>query len=180
MSIENNIKKELKEFQHIAENEAAIDEKLNELLALLAKTELDSDKAKAYQQKFDDAIKRPATTDPIEAFKSLDTSNASREELLDEFSILLSSNPLDSKISKKYLRGERLSKIVLIIISLVMITMGFAMIIMPAPPFFEMFTIYYFSNDDGITLMDLISLLIILAGVYLLIKSIYRNLALKR
>ena len=180
MSIENNIKKELEEFEHIAENEAAINEKLNELIVLLAKSDLNSDTAKFFQQKFDKAINKPgANPDAIAAFKNLDTSTASREELLDEFSILLSSNPLDSKVSKKYLRGERLSKIVLIIISLVLITMGFAMIIMPAPPFFEMFTIYYFSNDDGITLMDVISLLIILAGVYFLITSIIRNPARK-
>jgi len=180
LSIENNIKKELEKFQHIAENEAAIDEKLNELLTLLSKTDIDSDKARVFQQKFDKAIHKQTTgSDPIEAFKQIDISNSSRADLLDEFSILLSNNPLDSKISKKYLRGERLSKIVLFVISLVMITMGFAMIIMPAPPFFEMFTIYYFTNDDGITLMDLISLLIILAGIYFLIKSIYRNPARK-
>ena len=56
-----------------------------------------------------------------------------------------------------------------------MITLGFGMIIMPAPPYFEMFTIFYFNQNDGITIMDLISLLIILAGIYLLIKAIVRN-----
>lgn len=56
-----------------------------------------------------------------------------------------------------------------------MIIMGFGMIIIPAPPFFEMFTIFYFNRNDGITIMDLISLLIILAGVYFLIKGIYPN-----
>jgi hypothetical protein len=176
LSIENNIRKEIHEFEHIAENETAINEKLNELIALLTKSDLNSDTAKFFQQKFDKAIQKPEkNNETIEAFQNLDTSKASREELLDEFSILLSNNPLNSKISKRYLRGERLSKIILIIISLVLITMGFAMIIMPAPPFFEMFTVFYFSNDDGITLMDLISLLIILAGIYFLIRSITRN-----
>jgi hypothetical protein len=56
-----------------------------------------------------------------------------------------------------------------------MIIMGFGMIIIPAPPFFEMFTIYYFNQNDGITVMDLISLLIILAGIYFLIRGIYPN-----
>jgi hypothetical protein len=65
----------------------------------------------------------------------------------------------------------------LILISLVLIMLGFAMIIMPAPPYFEMFTIFYFNPQDGVTLMDVISLLIILTGVYLLVKSIYKPLS---
>jgi hypothetical protein len=84
---------------------------------------------------------------------------------------------VDSKMSKKYLRGERISKFFLVLISLVLIMLGFAMIIMPAPPYFEMFTIFYFNPQDGVTLMDVISLLIILTGVYLLVKSIYKPLS---
>jgi uncharacterized membrane protein YozB (DUF420 family) len=61
------------------------------------------------------------------------------------------------------------------VIGIVMIALGFAMIVMPAPPYFEMFTIYYFNQDDGITIMDVISLLIILAGVYLLVRSLNRK-----
>jgi len=176
LSIKNNINKEVEDFQRIAENEAAIDKKLNELLELLAKSDINSDAAKAYQQRFDNAIKEHSIKrEQIEAFQNLDTSNTSREELLDEIGILLSTNQFGSKAPKKKLRGERLSKLVLFVISLTMITLGFGMIIMPAPPYFEMFTIFYFNENDGITIMDLISLLIILAGIYLLIKAIIRN-----
>ena len=65
--------------------------------------------------------------------------------------------------------------LLLMVIGILMIGLGFAMIVMPAPPYFEMFTIYYFSADDGVTLMDIISLIIILAGVYLVIRSINRK-----
>jgi hypothetical protein len=165
----------------MAENKAAINEKLNELTELLSKSEISDETANAMRDRLDNAIKNSgARADQIEAFQKLDTEHTSREDLLDEFSILLSNNQFDSKISKTKVRGERMSKVVLIIISIVMITMGFAMIIMPAPPFFEMFTIFYFTRDDGITVMDLISLLIILAGVYFLIKGIYNNPARKK
>jgi hypothetical protein len=164
----------------MAENKAAIDEKMNELIALLAKSNISEETARAMQSRFNSAIKNSGPLiEQIQAFHNLDTDNTSRETLLDEFSILLSTNQFDSKITKRTIRGERLSKIVLIIISIVMITLGLAMIIMPAPPVFEMYTIFYFTRDDGITLMDLISLLVVLAGVYFLIKSIYRNTAKK-
>jgi hypothetical protein len=52
-----------------------------------------------------------------------------------------------------------------------MAVLGLAMIIMPAPPYFEMFTIFYFSKDDGITLMDVISVIILLTGVYLFLNA---------
>ena len=78
-------------------------------------------------------------------------------------------------------QGESLSKFVLIALSLVMIiSWDLGMIIMPAPPFFEMFTIFYFNRNDGITIMDLISLIIILSGVYFFIKGIYKNPGLKK
>ncbi|MGN6180773.1 MAG: hypothetical protein ACTHNW_16440, partial [Mucilaginibacter sp.] len=66
-------------------------------------------------------------------------------------------------------------RVVLFIISITMITLGFGMIIMPAPPFFEMFTIFYFNPNDGVTIMDLISLLVILFGIFFLIKAIIRK-----
>jgi len=164
----------------MAENKAAINEKMNELIALLAKSEVSEETAKAMRSRFNSALSKSGPKiEQIQAFHKIDTDNTSREDLLDEFSILLSTNQFDSKITKKANRGERLSKVVLIIISIVMITLGFAMIIMPAPPVFEMYTIFYFTRDDGITVMDLISLLVVLAGVFLLIKSIYRNTAKK-
>jgi hypothetical protein len=44
--------------------------------------------------------------------------------------------------------------------------------VMPAPPYFEMFTIFYFTPDDGFTLMDLISLIIIATGTFIVIRSV--------
>lgn len=70
-----------------------------------------------------------------------------------------------------YIKSSTLSKILLSLIGFVLICLGMGMIIMPAPPYFERFTLLHFKTDDGITLLDIISLLITLAGVYLLITQ---------
>jgi len=177
LSIKNNIEKEVADFQRNAGNVRAIDKKLEELAELIGNTNISNEKASEFKHRFNNAFNQPtAGYSGIEAFQKLNiTENTSREDLLDEFSILLSNSQINSKTAKKYIKGERLSRLVLIIISITMITLGFGMIIMPAPPFFEMFTLYYFNQNDGITIMDLISLLIVLAGIYFLIKGIVRK-----
>ena len=88
------------------ENKAAIDEKLNELIALLANSEVSEDTANTLRKRFDTA---------------LNNSSANSDN---DFSIRLS---VDNKAAKRVVRGQLLSRIVLILISLVMITMGLAM-----------------------------------------------------
>jgi len=169
--------KHISDLRHIAEKESDVEEKLDSLIALLTSDDFDSETVKQFQQRFNDAIeKKEFNPKQIDAFKAIgQKGDVTREELLDEFSVLFESNKIDSNISKKYIRGERIIKFILIMVGIVMITLGFAMIIMPAPPYFEMFTIFYFNQDDGVTLMDLISLIIILTGIYILMRSIYRK-----
>jgi len=174
LSIKNNIKKERADFHPADENEAAIEKKLNELIDLISKSDIDSETAKAFKQRFDHAINKPGIS---RNQLNPDDMNALQGGLTDDFGILLSNSQFHNKPLKKYRVGIRLSNIVLFAISITMITLGFGMIIMPAPPFFEMFTIFYFNPNDGITIMDLISLIVILAGVYFLIKAIYRDTA---
>ncbi len=143
---------------------AEIDEKLEELIGLLADCEINNDAANYFKQQFDHAIKIANKDHKHEA-----------EPQNHAFSTPITTKQSYKYKLERYLRGERLSNIIFIVIGVVMIVMGFGMIIMPAPPFFEMFTIYYFNRTDGITIMDLISLLIILAGIYFLIKGLYPN-----
>ncbi len=177
MSIENNIRKEAENFHQPDEDKEAINQKIDELVNLLANSHLDNETVKLYKQKFDNAIRRQGIqAEQVEAFQNLGSIDASREELLDGFSTLLSDHRFDSRVSKKRVKiGEGMSRVVLFAISITMITLGLGMIIMPAPPFFEMFTIYYFNQNDGITIMDLISLLVILFGIFFLIKAIIRK-----
>jgi hypothetical protein len=179
LSKHENIKKEVAQLQHVSSKQADIDVKLDELLILLNKSNIDSEKVKQIRLRVNDALDHAgAYSDPLDAFKQIDDRPAdNRADLLDEFSVLLASHQVDSNMSKKHLRGERISRFFLIIISMVLIMLGFAMIIMPAPPYFEMFTIFYFNPQDGVTLMDVISLLIILTGIYLLVKSVYKQLS---
>jgi hypothetical protein len=157
-----NIKIEVVGFQPKDENIIAINQKMGELTVLLSNSKIDSETARDLHKRFQQAIKDNSLNDGD-----------------DEFSIMLSS-PQNKKRLKQYLQGESISKFVLIALSIIMIVLGLGMIIMPAPPFFEMFTIFYFNHNDGITIMDLISLIIILAGVYFLIKGIYKNPSLKK
>lgn len=177
MSIENNIRKAGENPHQTDEEKAAINQKMDELITLISKSNIDDETARGYKLKFDNALRRQGIhADQVKVFQNLDNKEASREELLDEFSILLAGNQFDSRVAKKPKRfGEGMSRVVLFIISIVMITLGLGMIIMPAPPFFEMFTIFYFNQNDGITVMDLISLLVILFGVFFLIKAIIRK-----
>lgn len=182
MNIDNNIQNDLDNFEHIAQRDAVIDQKLDELITLLSTSGIDSKKAKEYQKRFNLGVQQSISyRKRIDAFKRLDEKDlSSREELLDEFTMLLSSHDVNSQLSSQYLKGERMRRVLLIFISIILITMGFAMIVMPAPPYFEMFTIFYFNHDDGITLMDLISLLIIFSGIYLFIRTVTKPLHFKK
>ncbi|MGY3212317.1 hypothetical protein [Mucilaginibacter sp. HD30] len=170
----NNIKAE-----QVADTEieSAVEQKLDEVAALLAGHQLDNETLKHFQQKFDSALQSCVKDeDAIAAFNVIDEKeNASREELLDEFALLLLSNKVDSKVAGKYLKAKRINSFVLIMISLAMVTLGLSMIIIEAPPYFEMFTIYYFTENDGITLMDVIACIIILTGIYILIRTLYQE-----
>lgn len=154
-----------------------IEQKVEELIDLLNTTQLDRNKAHAFEKQINDALKHHLSTkDQIKSFQDLASDNqSSRLELLDGMDQLLSVSTIDSKTGKKFLRQRLFKRIIMCLIGLTMIVTGFAMIILPAPPNFEMFTIFYFTHDDGVTIMDLISLLVILCGVFLFIVSFNKN-----
>lgn len=172
----NHDKDEIDRLRLAAETHIAIEKKLDELISILADNNFDSETIKQYRSRFNSAFEDKITVDDLEAFKAIDEkTDASREELLDEFSVLLESHKFNSKSSTQYLKIERSNKLIFMAIGAIMITLGFAMIIMPAPPYFEMFTIFYFSRDNGVTLMDLISLIIVFAGVYVFVRPLYKK-----
>lgn len=152
---------------------ASIDTKLDELIALLETHDLTKESLDRIQTKFNSAFKKAEVTEKdLADFRTLDNPQATRENRLDDLEKLLLIHQLDSRVSKKILFRDKLKRFTLLIISLVLITLGFAMIIMPAPPYFEMFTVFYFNRNDGVTLMDLISLLVVFSGVYLFITAL--------
>ncbi|TFF39568.1 hypothetical protein [Mucilaginibacter psychrotolerans] len=151
-----------------------LDAKAEELMLLLRKGGMDADRMKAIQQKVINAFDAASLPKKIEAFKEIDT-NQDRLQLLNSFEYLLSQHQLDSNVTKKFITRERLKKMVVVIIGVIMITLGMAMIIMPAPPYFEMFTVFYFNPNDGVTIMDIISLLIVFTGIYLFLSTVIKK-----
>ena len=159
------------------DSESAIELKIQELISLLENSRLEKKQAEVYQSRISASFKKAiAASQTIRSFRELDTDgNLSREDLLEGLEKLLSDNPVDSKMSKSYLRRITFQKIVSSLLSLVLIVLGFAMIIMPAPQSFELYTVFYFTPDDGVTIMDLVSLLIILGGVILLVTNLQKK-----
>ncbi|RWY50313.1 hypothetical protein [Mucilaginibacter gilvus] len=160
--------------KEVLDEGALLEIKADELVALLRKGVADAGRIKAVQQKLLHALDEASLPQKIEAFKELDTEQ-DRLEMLNGFEFLLSQHQLDSDVSRKYITRERVKKSIVVIIGIIMITLGMAMIIMPAPPYFEMFTVFYFNDNDGITIMDIISLLIVFTGVYLFLSSVLKK-----
>lgn len=154
---------------------ALIEAKVDELVALLQEHPPEAERALAIKQKISDALDANISIDDkIEAFEKLDTSQ-SRLDMLDDLELLLSQHQLDSRAAKKYLYGERLKKSMQILIAVTMMVLGIGMIVIPTPDYFEIYTIYHITPTDGITIMDVISLLIIFCGVYLFISVLTRK-----
>ena len=177
MNTNKKIDQQISQFRKLNHEADAIEKKLNELEALLNSSELDSEKIKSYKSRIDNTLdKKLSLHEKLNAYQSLDKEdNLSQNDRLDKLMTLLSDLPVDSNAPKQLKKNSLPQKIVLCIIALVIITLGFAMIILPAPPDFEMFTIFYFNENDGVTIMDLISLIIVFAGTFLLISTIRKK-----
>jgi hypothetical protein len=160
--------------EKINSNDSLLDAKVNELVSLLQNGDIDKERIKAAQVKINNAIDTLPASRNFDAFKELD-NNLDRLDMVTNLELLLTQHQVDSRQSRKYLLQEKIKRVVLIAIAVTMTVLGLAMIIMPAPPYFEMFTIFYFSKDDGITLMDVISVLILLTGVYLFLNAILKK-----
>lgn len=144
-------------------------------MAVLERSQIDSKNIKEIQEKVNSALeKKLSGAQLINEIKEVSMADMGKLAQLEQLESLLNDNFLDSRDVRGYQLKENLSKFIKIIIGFLFITFGFAMIIMPAPPYFEMFTIFYFNTNDGVTLMDLISLIIIAVGVFVVIKSMFK------
>jgi len=170
-----SVEDQIARFQDLDERAVDIEQKLDELILLLKQCNLDSNTVAKFQTKLNKAFEESKFNSvSLKLFQDLDTKNLTRLEMANDLENLLFSHNLDSKVSKKYLMAEKLMKFVLMLASLTLMVLGYALIVMPATPDFEMFTIFYFTTDDGFTLMDLIALLIVFTGVYLFIRSVVK------
>ena len=172
MSSNEKIKEQIRQIIAVEESPESIERKLDELVFLLENGKLDSEQVKKLQHKFTTAVTaRELNFKELEQFQELDDAASTREEHVINLENFLLTHQVDSTLSRKLQIAERAKQIARACIALLMITLGFSMIILPAPPNFEMFTIFYFNINDGVTLMDLISLLVVFTGIYLLITT---------
>lgn len=175
MLTEDKIADQLQSFSKLDNNSIDLEDKLNELIVLLNNSTIDSENIKQIQKKFNVAIDdKLSQEDLITELQKVDDFDLSRLEKLDKIEMLLKTNYIDTKTIKTFKVKRFAEMIVPVFIGIVMVTLGFAMIILPAPPYFEMFTIFHFTLNDGFTLMDLISLIIILSGIFVAIKSYFK------
>lgn len=173
MSDKNKVIQDLKSFEALGAGDEELILKLNEFLELLDHSDLNTENIKGLKMTINTAIDRKLSNkDLVKELKEVSLADLNKLEQLDKLEILLNTNYIDSKQTRKMRFDRLLANLVKIIIGFLFVTLGFAMIIMPAPPYFEMFTIFYFNPNDGVTLMDLISLIIIATGIYIIIKPI--------
>jgi cell division septal protein FtsQ len=170
---DKKLTEDLHDLQNLEGKDEELIQKLGEFMKLLEQSDLDSENIKQIRKTLNHALDVKINNYAvIEQIKTVSLGNLDKLDQLDQLEILLTTNHLDSKQANKIVFKNVLLKSVKIIIGFLFVTLGFAMIIMPAPPYFEMFTIFYFNDNDGVTLMDLISLIIIAIGIYIIVKSI--------
>lgn len=151
-----------------------IHKKMDELIGLLSETELNNTLLQELQIKFNSAIRSAADSTALEPYKRL-KNNIQTEDTDSELGQLLLMNNLDKSAQKKLATWQIIGMTVRVIIALLLILLGFGMIIMPAPPYFEMFTLFYLNPNDGVTIMDVISLIVAFIGVYLMISTLAKR-----
>ncbi len=151
-----------------------LNQKVHELVQVIQFTRVDKTQARIYQRQIADAFKDSGSfVKQLATFEALPADNSlSREALLDELEKILSETEINSEQSKNFLKRNAFHRAILLVVATLLIVTGFAMIIMPAPPSFELFTVFYFNANDGVTIMDLVSLLIIFGGVYLFVLNL--------
>lgn len=170
-----NSKEEFSKFNQGAGSEyAQIHKKMDEFLVLLSEAQPDNALLQELQIKFNSALRSASDSTALEPYKRM-KNNFMTEEADSELGQLLIMNNLDKTAQKKVVIWQLISKVLRIFIALLLILLGFGMIIMPAPPYFEMFTLFYLNPNDGVTIMDVISLIVAFIGLYLLVSVFTRR-----
>ncbi|HRE41235.1 MAG TPA: hypothetical protein PLG90_07860 [Ignavibacteria bacterium] len=167
------IEAKLKPFAKIFDDEFRTrDQKLEELVYLLETSNLDSEQLNYYKNKIDELIKTKTIDKDIKEFDDvINKDKDSRLEMIEDFEFLLNTSDFNSEDALKYLRKNKSKFILNITIGIFFMILGLGMIILPAPKYFEMFTIFWINTEDGITLMDIIAGIIVLSGIWIILNS---------
>ncbi len=149
-------------FSKITGSKKTAQDKLNDFMLHIRETPPDLDTLHQMDQSFQDALQEvPGYTSYKEEKESPVLND--NEEVLFVYRKNYQRDG-DGKVST-------VLKLIRVLVCLLVIILGFAMIILPSSQGFEMYTLIYFNEQDGFTLMDLISLIIIFAGIYALVST---------
>lgn len=173
MADKKKISDELKNFEELEKEDRELQDKLGEFIMLLNESKLDSDNVKDLKHKINTALDEKLKDKQLKDVRKVASAEMNKLDQLDQLEVLLKNNHFDSRSVKSLGMTQVLYRGIKAIIGLLFVTLGFAMIIMPAPPYFEMFTIFHFTRDDGVTLMDLISLIIVAVGIYIIFNALF-------
>lgn len=174
---DKEIEKQLKPFAELFDHSfESKEEKLDELIKILENSNFNSEQLIDYKTRVEKIIHEKKIKEDIEHFDEMDQLKAETEssklELLDNFELLLNSSELNSEDAYRYVKHSKTKSTFKIIFGIILMILGLGMIVMPSPENFEMYTLFYFTRDDGITVMDLISGLIIVTGIFIILYTI--------
>ncbi len=185
------IKRKLSIFEKILSDDTKSKESmLDELVNILSDLDLNSNDLMAYSLKIQKLSKEKSFTGKIKDFEKIDAKHLSRDKALDEFELLLRNSDFNSDDAVKIVSARKIRYFTKYIIGILCFIFGLAIIILPAPPNFEMFTIFYFSNlegvgldtqslglnENGITLMDVLAMIIVFSGIFIIISTGKKNI----
>ncbi len=145
--------------------------KMDELIVDLTKYEFDTNTLKELKDKFDQAIDISSSSESIqtENVEAWDNTLYQGGNVIKGRLVISKSRGLNKNLIYSWI-----SLSLRLIISLLLILLGIGMIIMPAPDYFEMFTLFYLNPNDGVTIMDIISLIVVFTGTLIFIGSLMR------
>lgn len=174
---DKEIEKQLKPFAELFDHSfESKEEKLDELIKILENSNFNSEQLIDYKTRVEKIIHEKKIKEDIEHFDEMDQLKAETEssklELLDNFELLLNSSELNSEDAYRYVKHSKTKSTFKIIFGIILMILGLGMIVMPSPENFEMYTLFYFTRDDGITVMDLISGLIIVTGIFIILYTV--------
>ena len=135
----------------------ALEDKFNEFIDLIIQVDLHEGQAASYLHRLHNLLKNEIKSTDSERIQNAQFLTAERSH---------------TSIFKPLL----LIKLIRLSIGILLITIGLTLIVIPAPsPSFEIATIYYFNPQDGVTVMDLLSLLILFCGIFVLVRTIIKK-----
>ena len=150
--------------RRLAKKRKALEQHVDQLIDGLSDPGIDLLVIQEIKLRIDEAIKQAP------AYKKYLEDESNQPNQLD----FVLTHPISVK-NRKLNRRIYLYRLFRIITSVLLILLGFALIVIPLPGSMEIVTIFNFNDQDGFTLMDLISLIIVFTGIYTLITTQRKN-----